>query len=192
MKDRETKKQIVHHKQCATATTNTHHPPPLYRLPLPLIWRGAHPPPPGTPHVLDQHTTKKHSGGKFVVSGAAIVGIALGVLAAIGALIALFSRRKSSPSSHFLDEERSSQRHRSVDSSASIDIKTLQKSPSVGFKLPPPEFKQTYNDNEFAKLLNARKSTSLRATSYSLVDLQLATANFVSGRLPRKSISFYN
>uniref|UniRef100_A0A7N2LPQ7 Uncharacterized protein n=1 Tax=Quercus lobata TaxID=97700 RepID=A0A7N2LPQ7_QUELO len=118
------------------------------------------------------------------MSGAAIVGIALGVLAAIGALIALFSRRKSSPSSHFLDEERSSQSrsftplasqelskdlptdisndfkgHRSVDSSASIDIKTLQKSPSVGFKLPPPEFKQTYNDNEFANLLNARKST---------------------------------
>ncbi|KAK7832291.1 protein strubbelig-receptor family 5 [Quercus suber] len=118
MKDRETKKQIVHHKQCATATTNTHHPPPLYRLPLPLVsfdlgnsWssRGAHPPPPGTPHVLDQHTTKKHSGGKSVVSGAAIVGIALGVLAAIGALIALFSKRKSSPSSHFLDEERSCQ-----------------------------------------------------------------------------------
>nr|POE53922.1 protein strubbelig-receptor family 5 [Quercus suber] len=188
--------------------------------------RGAHPPPPGTPHVLDQHTTKKHSGGKSVVSGAAIVGIALGVLAAIGALIALFSKRKSSPSSHFLDEERSCQSrsftplasqelskdlptgisndfkgnflysaffwHRLVDSSASIDIKTLQKSPSVGFKLPPPEFKQTYNDNEFPNLLNARKSTSLRATSYSLADLQLATANFMSGRLPRKSISFYN
>ena len=73
--------------------------------------------------------------------------------------------------------------HRSVDSSASIDVKTLQKSPSVGFKLPPPEFKQTYNDNEFVNLLNARKSTSLRATSYSLADLQLATANFASGRL---------
>ena len=43
------------------------------------------------------------------MSGAAIVGIALGVLEAVGALIALFSRRKSSPSSHFLDEERSSQ-----------------------------------------------------------------------------------
>ena len=43
------------------------------------------------------------------MSGAAIVGIALGVLAAIRALIALFSRRKSSSSSHFLDEERSSQ-----------------------------------------------------------------------------------
>ena len=44
-----------------------------------------------------------------------------------------------------------------MDSSASIDIKTLQKSPLVCFKLPPPEFKKTYIDNEFANLLNARK-----------------------------------
>ncbi|KAF3959797.1 hypothetical protein CMV_015426 [Castanea mollissima] len=175
----------------------------------------AHPPPPGTPHVLDQHTTKKHSGGKSVMSGASIARIALGVLAAIGVLIALFSRRKSSPSSHFLDEEISSQSrsftplasqelskdlptdisndfkgHKSVDSFASIDIKTLQKSPSVGFKLPPPECKKTYNDNEFTNLLNARKITSLRATSYSLVDLQLATANFASGRLLEKASHF--
>ena len=77
-----------------------------------------------------------------------------------------------------------------MDSSASIDIKTLQKSPSFGFKLPPPKFKQTYNDNEFANLLNARKSTSLRATSYSLADLQLATANFASGRLLEKASHF--
>ena len=80
--------------------------------------------------------------------------------------------------------------HRSVDSSTSIDIKTLQKSPSVGFKLPPPEFNQTYNDNEFTNLLNARKSTSLCATSYSLADLQLATANFASGRLLEKAPPF--
>ena len=77
-----------------------------------------------------------------------------------------------------------------MDSSTSIDIKTLQKSPSVGFKLPPPKFKQTYNDNEFTNLLNARKSTSLRATSYSLADLQLATANFVSRRLLEKASHF--
>ena len=80
--------------------------------------------------------------------------------------------------------------HRLVDSSTLIDIKTLQKSPSVGFKLQPPEFKQTYNDNEFANLLNARKSTSLHATSYSLTDLQLAIANFASGRLLEKASHF--
>ena len=66
----------------------------------------------------------------------------------------------------------------------------MQKSPSVGFKLPPPEFKKTYIDNEFANLLNARKSTSLRATHYSLADLQLATTNFASGRLLEKASHF--
>lgn len=40
----------------------------------------------------------------------AIAGIAMGVLVVIGILITLFSRRKSSPSSNFLDEERISQR----------------------------------------------------------------------------------
>jgi hypothetical protein len=72
---------------------------------------------------------------------------------------------------------------KSVNSSASIDIKTLQKCPSIGLPLPPSEFKQAYNDNEFANRLNARRSTSIRATPYSLGDLQLATANFASGRL---------
>ena len=72
---------------------------------------------------------------------------------------------------------------KSVNSSASIDIKTLQKCPSIGLPLPPSEFKRAYNDNEFANRLNARRSTSIRATPYSLGDLQLATANFASGRL---------
>ena len=34
------------------------------------------------------------------------------------------------------------------------------------------------------------KSTSLRATYYSLADLQLATANFASGRLLEKASHF--
>lgn len=51
----------------------------------------------------------------------AIAAIALGILALIGFLIALLSRRKSSPSSHFLDEERLSQ-HRSFTPLASQEL----------------------------------------------------------------------
>ncbi|KAG6730638.1 hypothetical protein I3842_01G090800 [Carya illinoinensis] len=69
----------------------------------------APPPPPGAKHHANQHSTKNDD-GKSVKSGVTIAGIALGVLAAIGILIALFSRRKSPPPSHFLDEERISQR----------------------------------------------------------------------------------
>lgn len=64
----------------------------------------------------------------------AIAGIALGVLVAIGVLIALFSRRKSSPSSNFLDEERLSQR-RSFTPLASQELsQDLRADMSKGFK----------------------------------------------------------
>ncbi|KAG6730640.1 hypothetical protein I3843_01G085700 [Carya illinoinensis] len=168
----------------------------------------APPPPPGAKHHANQHSTKNDD-GKSVKSGVTIAGIALGVLAAIGILIALFSRRKSPPPSHFLDEERISQRRsftplasrelskdfhtgirkdfkdnsRSLDSSASIDIKSLQNSPSSCPKRASSDFKQSYDDNEFANRLNSKRSTSVRAISYSLADLQLATGNFATGRL---------
>lgn len=70
-----------------------------------------------------------------------------------------------------------------MDSSASIDIKSLQKSPSNCLKRAPSDFKQSCDDNEFANRLNAKRSTSVRGTSYSLADLQLATGNFATGRL---------
>jgi len=72
---------------------------------------------------------------------------------------------------------------KSLDKSASVDIKALQKSPSIGRKHPPSDLTRSYDENEFANRLNAPRSTSLRATSYSLADLQLATVNFATGRL---------
>ena len=72
---------------------------------------------------------------------------------------------------------------KSLDRCASVDIKSLQKSPSIGPKHSPYDLKRSYDENEFANRLNARRSTSLRATSYSLPDLQLATVNFATGRL---------
>lgn len=67
--------------------------------------------------------------------------------------------------------------YKTVDSSASIDINiALQKSPSVSLK-------QSFSDNEFANRLNSRRSTSFRAVSHALSDLQTATANFAAGRL---------
>lgn len=65
----------------------------------------------------------------------------------------------------------------------SINIKTLQKSPSIGYKPPPSDFTQSLNDNEFASRLNSKRSTSIHAVPYSLADLQTATSNFATGRL---------
>lgn len=65
----------------------------------------------------------------------AITGIALGVLVVIGVLIALFSRRKASPSSDFLDEERLSQRRRSFTPLASQELsQDLRADITKGFK----------------------------------------------------------
>lgn len=65
--------------------------------------------------------------------------------------------------------------------STSIDIKALQKIPSIGVRSSVSV--QSFNDSEFANRLNARRSTSIRGAPFSLAELQTATANFASGRL---------
>ncbi|XP_057453966.1 protein STRUBBELIG-RECEPTOR FAMILY 5-like isoform X2 [Lotus japonicus] len=168
----------------------------------------APPPPPGTPPI--KHHEKK--GGSSVISGVVIAGIAFGVLAVIIVVVALSKRRRSSlPSSHFIDEERHSQHRsftplasqelckdsgddvskeykgfKSLDStfdSTTIDIKTLQKTPSIGVRSSVSDCVQSYNDNEFANRLNSKRSTSVRCIPFSLSELQTGTANFASGRL---------
>lgn len=72
---------------------------------------------------------------------------------------------------------------KSVDSNASIDVKTMQRSPSMGLKHSHSNHLKSINDNEFANRLNAQKSTSIHATEISLLELQTGTANFATGRL---------
>ncbi|WVZ23828.1 hypothetical protein V8G54_002372 [Vigna mungo] len=178
----------------------------LAKLPLDDLTGGnswskgqAPPPPPGTPPI-NQSKKKKD---KSVISGVAIAGIVFGILAVIIIVIALSKRKSSKPSSHFSDEERSSHRtpfasrELSKDSGAnlskgskgfnsldstSIDVKTLQKSPSI-VRSSVSDCVQSFNDNEFANRLNARRSTSIRVTTFSLAELYSATANFASARL---------
>ena len=70
-----------------------------------------------------------------------------------------------------------------INSFGSIDIKTLQKAPSMGCKPPPSDFTESISDNEFAIRLNAGRNTSVRSMAFSLTDLLTATGNFASGRL---------
>lgn len=57
-----------------------------------------------------------------------------------------------------------------------MDVKALQKSPSIGLK-PPPSL------NDLANRLSVKRSTSILATAYSLADLQSATRNFATASL---------
>ncbi|KAL9304604.1 hypothetical protein ACSQ67_021867 [Phaseolus vulgaris] len=117
-------------------------------------------------------------------------------------------QKSSKPSSQFTDEERRSH-HRSRTplasqelstdpgasvnkefkgglnslDSTSIDVKALQKSPSIGVRSSASDCVQSFNDNEFANRLNSRRSASIRITTFSLADLYSATASFGSGRL---------
>ncbi|XP_021906507.1 protein STRUBBELIG-RECEPTOR FAMILY 5-like isoform X2 [Carica papaya] len=165
----------------------------------------APPPPPGVHHERKTSGDKDSGGNKSAVRAAVIALICLGVLLFLALLIGLFSKKRSTPSSHFIDEEKGSQRGRgaftalsandssnelrfdlcrkSVDSNASIDVKTMQRSPSMGLKHSHSNHLKSINDNEFANRLNAQKSTSIHATEISLLELQTGTANFATGRL---------
>lgn len=82
----------------------------------------APPPPPGQKsHSHAKHSNNKKPEGSGGMSGEAIAGIVLGVLVILGIIIALFSRRSSKPSSHFLEEDRLSQ-HRPFTPLASQEL----------------------------------------------------------------------
>ncbi|KAL5554273.1 hypothetical protein UlMin_041674 [Ulmus minor] len=155
----------------------------------------APPPPPGA--RSSAHKQGNNNETKSLVRGLTIAGIALGVLVFLVLIISIFSRRSSSRSTHYFDDERFSQRksfslasqelpkelHSDLrPSSTSIDIMGFQKSPSIT-KSAPSSGMQSFSDNEFANRLNARRSTSIRTTPYLLPDLQTATANFAPARL---------
>ena len=68
-------------------------------------------------------------------------------------------------------------------SSTSIDIMSVQKSPSFGGRPALSSGRQSFSETEFVNRLNAGRSMPVQAASFLLADLQTATANFASGRL---------
>ncbi|XP_073000626.1 protein STRUBBELIG-RECEPTOR FAMILY 5-like isoform X1 [Typha latifolia] len=150
----------------------------------------------------DEDSNGNSSGGRerhSAVNGVAIAGIVIAVLVAALIILTLVKRISRSSShyidgrSHYIDEQLSQNRSftplvsddfRERKESSSIDIKDLQKSPSVGLKPPPSILRKSSNDNEFASKFNSKRSTEpISVTSYPLVDLQEATGSFNSSRL---------
>ncbi|XP_004305791.1 PREDICTED: protein STRUBBELIG-RECEPTOR FAMILY 5-like [Fragaria vesca subsp. vesca] len=156
---------------------------------------GPSPPsPPGVNHNRGSGSSSSGGGRKSSVTmGLTIAAIAFAVLFLLGVIIFLFSRKKRPNNSHLLDDDRLD-RHKSFsmfssrdltkdmhsdydglkssDPAAVIDIKPVQKSPSSGFKSISGRL-QSF----------ARRSTSVKAVSYALADLQIATGNFAPARL---------
>ncbi|KAJ4844508.1 Protein STRUBBELIG-REPTOR FAMILY 5 [Turnera subulata] len=167
----------------------------------------APPPPPG---VKPKKKPQQEGGGGTNFSHWIIIALViLASLVAVALLVTvIFSRkRRFAPTSHFFDEEkggrmftpRASQElstdsrtalrsdfkeNEPLYSPGSIDTKTLQKSPSSGYKPPSFDLAQSLNDNEFASRLNAKRSTSARAAvPFTLTELRTATDDFSPSQL---------
>ncbi|XVF74915.1 hypothetical protein PTKIN_Ptkin13bG0148500 [Pterospermum kingtungense] len=172
----------------------------------------APPPPPGVHHHHPSAQDKAGGQGdkrSSIMTAVIVVVSCLGVLLVVALLFAVFSRRRPPPpSSHFFDEERmggrvepqdlSAEPHAGIlkdpkgihflvasDSSLSrgaLDMKSLEKSPSMGLKRSVSG-RVSFSDNEIASRQKGRRSTSVQVAPYSLADLQKATSNFAPGRL---------
>ncbi|KAL0867311.1 hypothetical protein Bca101_046429 [Brassica carinata] len=163
----------------------------------------APPPPPGVKYGRKSGGSK--GGGMSLGTGLMIAGASLGALILIVLLIALFSKKRSSPNPHFIDEDdshhtpnlRSMRSHGSSQElridfgndykgrkSLDSDDDSPQGVGSKGLKHSVSSRVMSFNDTEFANKLNAKRTTSTRAaTEFELSDLQTATANFAPGNL---------
>ncbi|CAN8240346.1 unnamed protein product [Cochlearia groenlandica] len=164
----------------------------------------APPPPPGVKY--GRKSSGSNGGGMSSMTGVLIAGASLGVLVLITILICLVSKKRTSLSPHFLDEENSQHtpKFKSLASNGSAQELRLDFSNdyvgrksgysdddniqggvgSKGLKHSVSTRVTSFNDTEFANRLNAKRSTSARAaTEFELSDLQTATANFAPGNL---------
>ncbi|XP_019057889.1 PREDICTED: protein STRUBBELIG-RECEPTOR FAMILY 5 isoform X3 [Tarenaya hassleriana] len=162
----------------------------------------APPPPPGSNYGR-KTSDSKGGGGKPPVSGLLIAGASIGVLILIAILIALISKKKSSPSLHFIDEGYS-QHSRKFTSLAShgssqelrIDFgqeyngrksadsgdDSMHRSQSKGAN-SVSSLAISLNEAEFANRLKAKRNASFKIAEFELSDLQDATENFSPGNL---------
>ncbi|KFK42269.1 hypothetical protein AALP_AA2G233600 [Arabis alpina] len=163
----------------------------------------APPPPPGVKYGRKSDS----SGGGSVISvnGIMIAGASLGVLVLIALLICLVSKKKSSLSPHFIDEDIShhTPKFKSLTSHGSAqelrvdfgndykggksgdsDDENMQGIGAKGLKHSVSSRVVSFSDQEFENRLNAKRTTSTRAAEeFELSDLQTATANFSPGNL---------
>jgi hypothetical protein len=155
-------------------------PPPPYTAP----------PPPNRRNSPGQNGDG--SGGKSGIGGGGVAGIIISVLV-VGAIVAFFlikrRKRKAAMEEHFEQNQpftsfpsNEVKDMKPIDESTTVDIESLASPASISLK-PPPKIerhKSFDDDDDFSNKPVAKKSNiaPIKATVYSVADLQMATDSF--------------
>ncbi|PUZ42514.1 hypothetical protein GQ55_9G588500 [Panicum hallii var. hallii] len=155
-------------------------PPPPYTAP----------PPPNRRNSPGQNGDG--SGGKSGIGGGGVAGIIISVLV-VGAIVAFFlikrRKRKAAMEEHFEQNQpftsfpsNEVKDMKPIDESTAVDIESLASPASISLK-PPPKIerhKSFDDDDDFSNKPVAKKSNiaPIKATVYSVADLQMATDSF--------------
>ncbi|WVZ55718.1 hypothetical protein U9M48_006343 [Paspalum notatum var. saurae] len=157
-------------------------PPPPYTAP----------PPPNYGNRPGQNSDgSSSSGGKSGIGGGGVAGIIISLLV-VGSIVAFFlikrRKRKAAMKEHFeqhppftsfpLNEVKDM---KPIDESTTIDIESSASPASISLKPPLKiESHKSFDDDDFSNKPVAKKSnmTPIKATVYSVADLQMATDSF--------------
>ncbi|OEL30305.1 Protein STRUBBELIG-RECEPTOR FAMILY 6 [Dichanthelium oligosanthes] len=157
-------------------------PPPPYTAP----------PPPNRRNSPGQNGDgSSSSGGKSGIGGGGVAGIIISLLV-VGAIIAFFlikrRKHKAAMEEHFEQHQpftsfpsNEVKDMKPIDESTAIDIESLASPASISLKPPPKiECHKSFDDDDFSNKPVLKKSniTPIKATVYSVADLQMATDSF--------------
>ncbi|KAL6010477.1 hypothetical protein ACLOJK_000910 [Asimina triloba] len=164
----------------------------------------APPPPPFTPPPANRRTNPgQRSGGngspsgnggggkKSGVNGGAVAGIVISILV-VSAIVAFFLVKRKSKRSlgkENLTDDRpftplasnDLKEMKSIQSSSSIEIKTVEAPASINLKPPPIDRHKSFDEDDLLNKPVVKRTTStapIEATVYSIADLQMATGSF--------------
>ncbi|KAL5681278.1 hypothetical protein ACJX0J_007663, partial [Zea mays] len=164
----------------------------------------APPPPPFTapprsrnrrksPGQHSNGSNNSSSGGSSSIGAGAIAGIIISVLV-VGALVAFFlikrNKRKSAMPEHYEQRQpfnsfpsNEVKNMKPIEEATTVEVESLPSPAAVNLKPPPKiERNQSFDDDDFANKPVAMKSNAaaapVKATVYSVADLQMATDSF--------------
>ncbi|KAL6660228.1 hypothetical protein ACP70R_002350 [Stipagrostis hirtigluma subsp. patula] len=157
-------------------------PPPPYTAPPPPNRRNG------------PQSDGSSSGGKSGIGGGGVAGIIISLLV-VGAVVAFFlikrRKRKAAMEEHFeqhqpftsfpSNEVKDVADMKPIEESTTVDIESLSSPASISLKPPPKiERHQSFDDDDFSNKPIAKKLnvTPIKATVYSVADLQMATDSF--------------